>query len=214
MPEPTILARGPWAPEQVSMAWRDDAWDPPAAGTERADAVLAGLRDRGSPAHDGLAARLAGFTVDDGHLSLELQPVRWALRLVPEHAADSLSASCVVRDADGRWLAGRRAGWVATWAGKWALGAAGSVEVGENPVETLGRELEEEWSVIPDRLSVEALVRNESGLVFIVGVALVATDAEVTPDAEHDAYAWWPADPADWPAEAHPPLRRQAALLV
>jgi hypothetical protein len=32
-------------------------------------------------------------------------------------------------------------------------------------------------------------------------------------DAEHDACAWWPADPADWPAEADDPLRRIAAML-
>ena len=30
---------------------------------------------------------------------------------------------CVVRDEHGRWLAGRRAAWLATWANKWALGA-------------------------------------------------------------------------------------------
>ena len=63
-----------------------------------------------------------------------------------------------MRAADGRWLAGRRADWVATWAGRWALGAGGAVEVGEDPVAALARELEEEWSVVPERLSVEALV--------------------------------------------------------
>ena len=79
--------------------------------------------------------------------------MRWALRLLPGGAAQSLSAMCVVRTADGRWLAGRRAAWLATWAERWALGAAGSVEVGENPAETLVRELDEEWSVTPERLS-------------------------------------------------------------
>jgi 8-oxo-dGTP diphosphatase len=103
---------------------------------------------------------------------------------------------------------------VASWAGKWALGAGGSVEVGENPVETLTRELEEEWSVQPDRLSIEALARADNGLVFVVGVAWLAPGAEVTPDPEHDTYAWWPADPARWPEEAHSPLRRMAALLA
>ena len=52
---------------------------------------------------------------------------------------------------DGRWLAGRRADWVATWAGRWALGAGGAVEVGEDPVTALARELEEEWPVAPER---------------------------------------------------------------
>jgi 8-oxo-dGTP diphosphatase len=214
MPDAGILARGPWEPARVSVAWRDDAWQPAAAGADQADAVLDDLRRRGSPYHDGLAARMASFSAGDGELRLELQPVRWALRLVPQHAADSLTVSCVVRDAEGRWLAGRRAAWVASWAGRWALGAGGSVEVGENPVETLARELEEEWSVTPDRLTIEALARSESGLVFVVGVAHLAAGEEVTRDHEHDAHAWWPADPADWPPEASPPLRRMAALLA
>ena len=71
--------------------------------------------------------------------------MRWALRL-RRGRAGALSVLCVVRDADGRWLAGRRAAWVATWAGRWALGAGGAVEVGEDPVLTLARELEEEWA--------------------------------------------------------------------
>ena len=73
--------------------------------------------------------------------------------------------SCVARAADGRWLAGRRAAWVASWAGRWALGAGGAVEVGETPADTLVRELEEEWSVPPERLPVEALVCPPTGLV-------------------------------------------------
>ena len=101
------------------------------------------------------------------------QPMRWSLRL-GEDAADSLSALCVVRDAEGRWLAGRRAAWVATWPGRWALGAGGSVEVGEHPVETLPRELHEEWSLVPDELTVEALIRIPSGMVMLVGLARVS----------------------------------------
>ena len=33
------------------------------------------------------------------------------------------------------------------------------------------------------------------------------------PDPEHDAHAWWPADPAAWPGEAHASLRAMAAML-
>ncbi len=55
----------------------------------------------------------------------------------------ALSALCIIRRADGAWLAGRRAAWLATWAGRWALGAGGAVEVGENPALTLRREMEE-----------------------------------------------------------------------
>ena len=131
-----------------------------------------------------------------------------------ENALDSLSAQVVVRDSAGRWLAGRRAEWVASWPGRWALGAGGSVEVGENPADTLARELEEEWSVTPRHLSVEALVRIPSGLVLLVGVAHLSPGARVRMDAEHDRYSWWPSDVADWPSDAHEPLRRMASMLA
>ena len=109
-------------------------------------------------------------------MELALQPARWSLRLGGD-ALDSISALCVVRDAEGRWLAGRRAAWVATWAERWALGAGGSVEVGEHPAETLARELEEEWSVVPEALTAEGLVRIPSGLVLFVGMATLAPGA-------------------------------------
>lgn len=209
-----ILARGPWRPEDVEVTWREQPYEPDQAVTDEADRALAALRGRGSPSHDGLAARLRGFSVADGRLCLDCEPVRWAVRLSPGNAVQSLSAMCVVRDAGGRWLAGRRAAWLATWAERWALGAAGSVEVGENPADTLARELTEEWSVTPERLSVEALVKLPSGMVSVVGMAWLAQGASVTPDAEHDEYAWWPADPAQWPEQADEPLRRVAELLA
>jgi 8-oxo-dGTP diphosphatase len=212
-PPPALLARGPWEPEQVAARWREDEFEPHAEAHAAADEKIAELRGRGSPSHDGLAARLVSHAAGPDGLELELQPVRWSLRL-GDDALASLSVLCVTRDADGRWLAGRRAAWLATWAGRWALGAGGSVEVGENPAETLTRELDEEWSVEPERLSVEALVRLPSGLVLLVGLATLAADAEVVPDAEHDEFAWWPADVSAWPAEADEPLRRMATLLA
>jgi 8-oxo-dGTP diphosphatase len=211
---PGILARGPWDPSQVLVSWRADPFEPPATATEAADLAVEALRRRGSPSHDGLAARLATYDAGDGKLSLELQPARWALRLIPEHASGSLAVLCVVRAADGRWLAGRRAGWLATWAGRWALGAGGAVEVDENPTHTMSRELREEWSVGAERLSVEALVLLPSEVVMLVGQAWLAEGAAVTPDHEHDEYAWWPADVERWPREADEPLRRTAALLA
>jgi 8-oxo-dGTP diphosphatase len=209
-----LLARGPWSPDRVTVRWDTTPWEPDAPATEAADTALAELRRRGSPSHDGLAARLAGFVADGNGLALELQPVRWALRLVPEHAAQSLSVLCTVRDAEGRWLAGRRAAWLASWAGRWALGAGGAVEVDEHPAETLVRELREEWSVEPERLSIEALTAVPSGLVLLVGMAWLAAGAEVTPDHEHEEYAWWPRTVADWPAEADAPLRGLAEALT
>ena len=208
-----ILARGPWQPSRIEVTWRDAAFEPPAEVAELADEAIADLRGRGSPSHDGLAARLRGFEATDGGLSLECEPARWSLRLLPDDALGSLSALCVVRSAEGAWLAGRRAGWLATWAGRWALGAAGSVEVGENPVDTLTRELAEEWSVSPDRLTVEALIRLPSGIAMLLGMAWLPAGAVVTPDEEHDDFAWWPADVALWPEHADEPLRRTAALL-
>jgi 8-oxo-dGTP diphosphatase len=210
---PGILARGPWQRGQVSVRWLEDSFEPDAGQSADADRAIAELEDRGSPSHDGLAARLYAFEADEGALRMELQPMRWSLRL-GDDAADSLSVLCVARDTAGRWLAGRRAPWVATWAGRWALGAGGSVEVGEDPVEALARELEEEWAVRPERLAVEALVSLPSGMVMLVGQAWLPEGAEVERDAEHDAHAWWPAEPADWPDEADPVLRHMATLLA
>lgn len=210
--QPGILARGPWEPEQVEVVWRTDEFEPGPAVIEAADVALDQLRKRGSPSHDGLAARLAGFRAESDRLYLELQPVRWAVRLV-NGAAGSLSVLCLVRAADGSWLAGRRAGWLASWPGRWALGAGGSVELDENPAGTLRRELKEEWSVEPLRLRVEALVQLPSGLVLVVGQAWLPDGATVAPDAEHDEFAWWPADVDEWPQEADEPLRRMGVLL-
>src|SRR5436190_3743783 len=211
--EPALLARGPWDRDQVEVRWREECYEPHAAATAAADAAIAELRERGSPSHDGLGARLADYRSAPGSLELELQPARWSLRL-GDDAQASISALCVARDAEGRWLAGRRAAWLATWAGRWALGAGGAVEVGEHPAETLARELQEEWSVAPERLSVEALVRIPSGLVLLVGLATLPAGAEVVPDDEHDDFAWWPAEVDRWPGEADEPLRRMASLLA
>ena len=210
---PGILARGPWQTDQVATRWREDRYEPGAELAAEADAAIAALHDRGSPSHDGWAARLAGYEAGDDRLTIELQPLRWALRLAGEDALGSLSVLCAVRAADGRWLAGRRADWVATWAGRWALGAGGAVEVGEDPVAALARELEEEWSVVPERLTVEALVCLPNRSAMLVGQAWLPDGAEVVRDAEHDTHAWWPADPAAWPAEADDALRRMAVLL-
>ena len=213
--EPGILARGPWAPERVRVRWREEEFAPTKRHTQAADDAIAALAERGSPAHDGLAARLAGFEADaDGGLTLQLQPMRWSLRLVEGDASGSLAALCVARDAEGRWLAGRRAAWLASWAGRWALGAGGAVEVGEDPVKTLTRELMEEWSVEPERMQVEALVALPHQLVMLIGQAWLPAGTQVTMDAEHDMHAWWPADPDEWPGEADATLKTMARLIA
>jgi 8-oxo-dGTP diphosphatase len=210
----TVLARGPWEPSTVSSVWREDQYQPSERHELAADAAIEKLKQRGSPSHDGLAARLAGYTTNDEGLELELQPLRWSLRLVPRDSSQALSALTVVRDSEGRWLAGRRAQWLATWAGRWSLGAGGAVEVGENPVETLARELEEEWSVAPERLEVHALLLTQNNGAMLIGQAWLPAGAKVSPDDEHDEFAWWPADVADWPREGHVALRRTAALIA
>jgi ADP-ribose pyrophosphatase YjhB (NUDIX family) len=211
---PEILARGPWAIDDVSARWREDTFDAPPERIAAADAAITALRERSSPSHDGVAARLVAYEAVDGHLAMELQPVRWALRLVAGDASASMAALCVTRAADGRWLAGRRAAWLSSWAGRWALGAGGAVDLGENPADTLTRELLEEWSVVPERVQAEALIRLPHNLTMFVGMAWLAEYAEVVPDDEHDAYAWWPADIDDWPADADPALSRMARWLT
>jgi 8-oxo-dGTP diphosphatase len=208
-----ILARGPWQSDQVETRWLSETFEAPAEVEAEADAAVAGLRERGSPAHDGIATRLAGWRQEDERLVLDLQPVRWALRLVEGDACDSLTALCVVRDPDGRWLAGRRAAWVSTWANRWALGAGGAVDLGESPAETLSRELSEEWQLEPERLSVEALLGLPNGVAMVVGLATVPGGADPIPDHEHDQWAWWPADVDRWPDEADDRLKLMARML-
>jgi 8-oxo-dGTP pyrophosphatase MutT (NUDIX family) len=219
-PEPTaqppeILARGPWAIERISAHWRADRFEPTPAQSDAADAAISALKERGSPSHDGVAARLVGYREDEGGIAIELQPLRWALRLIAEDASESMAALCVTRSADGRWLAGRRASWVASWAGRWALGAGGAVDLGESPADTLVRELQEEWSVTPERVRGEALMRLPHKLVMFVGQAWLAEGDEdaVTPDHEHDEFAWWPREIDDWPPQAGEALPRMARWL-
>lgn len=213
-PATGILARGPWPLEAVETRWSRAHYEPPAERTASADAAIEALKQRDSPSHDGLSARLVAFEQTDSRLVLDLQPVRWALRLVEGDASGSMASLLVARDAQGRWLAGRRAAWLSSWPGRWALGAGGAVDVGETPADTLTRELMEEWQVAAERVQAEALVRLPHHLVMFIGQAWLPDGAEVTPDHEHDAHAWWPPDPAEWPAEATEPLRRVAAMLA
>jgi ADP-ribose pyrophosphatase YjhB (NUDIX family) len=87
------------------------------------------------------------------------------------------------------------------------------VDLGENPANTLVRELREEWSVTPERVHAEALVALPHRMMMFVGQAWLPEGAEVTPDHEHDAFAWWPAEIDEWPAEAGESLPRMARWL-
>jgi 8-oxo-dGTP diphosphatase len=212
---PEVLARGPWEIEQIRTRWREEPYEPSPAHAQAADAAIRDLKERGSPSHDGVAARLVDFKQDERGIQIELQPLRWALRLVDEDASHSVAALCVTRSADGRWLAGRRAPWVASWAGRWALGAGGAVDLGESPADTLVRELREEWAVSPARVRGEALLRLPQHLIMFVGQAWLAEGDEqaVVPDHEHDEFAWWPREIGHWPSEAGEALARMASWL-
>jgi 8-oxo-dGTP pyrophosphatase MutT (NUDIX family) len=210
---PTLLARGPWPLDRVQAHWHEERYAPSSAAAARADEAIANLRGRGSPSHDGWGARLLAHHLEGDQLVLELQPVRWALRLLADDAQGSMAALCVTRDAAGRWLAGRRAHWLSSWPGRWALGAGGAVDLGESPAQTLVRELQEEWSVTPERARVEALLRLPQHLYMLVGQAWLPDGAEVVPDDEHDEFAWWPAEIEHWPPEAHASLRTMAHQL-
>jgi 8-oxo-dGTP pyrophosphatase MutT (NUDIX family) len=212
-PAPTVLARGPWPVEKVTTTWLEQPFVPSAEYEQAADDAIAALASRDSPSHDGLAGRMAGYRQQDGALHLELQPARWSLRLVDGDASQSMSVLCLVRDEQGRWLAGRRAPWLASWAGRWSLGAGGSVDLGESPAHTLVRELHEEWGVEPAEFACEALVLTASRMAVLIGEAWLAADALVTPDDEHDAYEWWPAETNRWPDHAEESLRRIIGLL-
>ena len=70
-------------------------------------------------------------------------------------------------------------------AGRWAPAARSTSARARSTRST--RELREEWSVAPERVQVEALVRLPHRLVMLVGQAWLPEGAEVTPDDEHDA---------------------------
>ena len=157
-----------------------------------------GLRERGSPAHDGMATRLAGWRTEDE--PARARPSAGALGAAaarPGEACDSLTALCVVRRADGRWLAGGRAGWVSTWANRWALGAGGAVDrLGESPAETLSRELERG---VAAQSPTDWLLRHCWGCRTASrcwsGWEQVPDAADPVPGVGHDEWAWWPDRP-------------------
>ena len=191
---------------------------PPPRSTQAADAAIDGLQRArlAQPRRRGRApGRLPASS--EGGIAIELQPLRWALRLVAGDASQSVAALCVTRSADGRWLAGPARA-VGVLVGR-ALGArrgrrgrprreprrhararAGGGVVG----------------VARARCAGEALLRLPHGLVMFVGQAWLAEGADeaVQPDDEHDAFAWWPGDIDDWPAEAGEALPRMARWLT
>ena len=137
--------------------------------------------------------------------------MRWALRLVDD-ASDSLTALCVVRDPDGRWLAGRRAAWVSTWADRWALGGAGrSISARARP----DAHARASGGVAARARGAHrgGVARAPERVAMLVGLARVPHGAEPDARPRDDDWAWWPADVSDWPAEADERLKLMARML-
>ena len=79
---PVLLARGPWSADEIEVRWSDEHFAAPPERVVAADAAIAALRDRGSPSHDGLAARLVEHAQDgDGRLSVAEQLARFEHRV-------------------------------------------------------------------------------------------------------------------------------------
>ena len=139
-----------------------------------------------------------------------LQPLRWALRLVPGRRGGSISALCVTRAPTGAGSPGaaRRGSRRGPGAGRSAPAAPSTSARAPSTRST--RELDEEWSVAPERVRVRGARPPSRTGSYVRRPGLAAPGAEVAPDDEHDDYAWWPADVDAWPAEADEPLRRMA----
>ena len=140
--------------------------------------------------------------------------MRWALRLTGD-ADGALCVLCVVRDQRGP-LARRPARGVGRELG-------GRVGARRRRRGRRGRgPCRSRWAAScrrngpssPSGCQVEALLATPGDMTMLIGQAWLAPGAEVIRDHEHDAHAWWPPDPDEWPEESHPQLRRMASLLV
>ena len=57
-------------------------------------------------------------------------------------------------------------------------------------------------------------MRLANDMVMLIGQAWLPAGANVQPDAEHDAFAWWPPEVERWPQEADAPLRLMGTMLA
>ncbi len=113
---PGILARGPWEPDQVEATGARMSSSRRLALTEAADVALDGSAARiALPRRPG---RPAGRLPNRGwRASARAPAARWALRLVRTTRRGASSVAAWSGRLDGSWLAGRRAAWLASWAG-------------------------------------------------------------------------------------------------
>ena len=207
-PRPRALA----APEQVGT--RAGARTPSSRRpSTRAPPTraIAELRTAARPATTASPRGSPASSADDGGLELELQPMRWALRLVATTPAASLAALCVraTPTAAGWPGAARRGSRPGPAAGRSAP-AARSRSARTRPRRSRASCTRSGRSR-PSALAVEALVALPNRLVMLVGQAWLARGRRGRRrDHEHDEHAWWPRRLDAWPEEADPALRRMA----
>ena len=163
----------------------------------------ADLQDRGSPSHDGVAARLVDYraarrAASRSSCSRCAGRCGWSPATPPRAWPRCASPA---RPTGAGWPGGARRGSPRGPAAGRSARAARSTSA-RTPPRRWCASCSEEWAVAPERVRGEALLRLPHRLVMFVGQAWLAEGADeaVTPDHEHDAFAWWPSEIDDWPA--------------
>lgn len=130
-----------------------------------------------------------------------------------EHSEQNLQLVAVtgVVIRDGKVLAMRRAATKDAAAGAWET-VSGRVEPGENPLDAIVREIDEETGlqvrIDPRPVDVYAAHRGATPMTVIV-YRVEWVGGEVNRSAEHDAHAWW--TPGEF--EANSTLERLAEAI-
>ncbi len=113
-----------------------------------------------------------------------------------------VAVAAVIFDGEGRVLAMRRSADKDAGAGLWET-LSGRVEPGEEPLDAMVREIEEECGlevrIDPRPVDAYAARRNEAPMVVVVYRA-ERVAGEVRRSREHDDHAWW--TPAEFRARS------------
>ncbi len=121
-------------------------------------------------------------------------------------------AAAIINDKEGRTLLVRKRGT------DFFMQAGGKMEVGENALTALSRELREELGMVLDEASTQyvgrytAVAANEAGYLVEAEMFLIEIDHKVSPAAEIEEIAWFNIGrPIDLPLA---PLTRDNALPI